>query len=807
MEHDDDLADDPQVIITLTASSLDDGDYDGLEPTILAINTSDDDRPGVTVTPDSLTNDEGGSATTYTAVLKTQPTAEVTVRAYTTSTRYPFERFLTFTTQNWNIPQEVQVDFAPVDSNTQDWRYRIFHSANYSPSVSVTLIDRDVSVRFGLGEVQPFEEDAGTVRVEVVAVTAGAGAPTTDFAARLRTYETLTDLKGRATAGSDFVGVDEQIYFPRDGFAEFVNDHGVTRYRQTVTFDVEILNDGIAEGTEAFGVDLDLSTEFRFIGAHLGSLIYVRVLIIADDDTAGVTISETSLEIDEGASDTYEVALESEPAGNVTVTVRGAAGTDLTPDPASLTFTKLNWIAPQTVTVTAGQDHDVLDEEDILTHTVSSSRDGIYDGLGAGDVSVSVTDNDRPPVTVSFESATYSPTEGDSFEVTVLLSGDPERTVVVPLTRTEQGGASVDDYSGVPANVTFNAGETEKSFTFTAIPDEVDDDGKSVELRFGSPPADGVSAGYIAESIVSIEDDDVPSPVTVSFGAGAYYVLERGAVQIVLTLDDDPERTVVIPLSRTNLGGASDADYRGVPASVTFNAGETEKVLTFTATHNRVDDDGKSVELGFDSPPAEGVIAGSISEAIVSITDDDRVGITVTPTVLNLDEGGSAKWYSVVLDSQPTENVTVRVYPNTTRASGRPTWEQFIRFTPRNWRIPRVFYIYSRRDDNTLGSHHSTFFSAKGGDYEGVSGDTLPVRATDHDVRASFGLVEMQPVDEDAGTVRVTVEGGNDRRGERRGPTSLWNFLLVISPRLGVVTSRALSSRSSLFQMTALRSS
>ena len=120
VEQDDDLADDPQVIITLTASSLDDGDYDGLEPTILAINTSDDDRPGVTVTPDSLTNDEGGGARTYTAVLKTQPTAEVTVRAYTTDDIISFERFLTFTTENWNIPQEVQVDFAPVDNNTQD---------------------------------------------------------------------------------------------------------------------------------------------------------------------------------------------------------------------------------------------------------------------------------------------------------------------------------------------------------------------------------------------------------------------------------------------------------------------------------------------------------------------------------------------------------------------------------------------------------------------------------------------------------------------------------------------------------------
>ena len=63
-------------------------------------------------------------------------------------------------------------------------------------------------------------------------------------------------VSGTATAGSDFVKVDEQIDFPRDGFTEFINDRGQTRYRQTVTFDVEILNDGIAEGTERVALEL-----------------------------------------------------------------------------------------------------------------------------------------------------------------------------------------------------------------------------------------------------------------------------------------------------------------------------------------------------------------------------------------------------------------------------------------------------------------------------------------------------------------------------------------------------------------------
>ena len=84
-----------------------------------------------------------------------------------------------------------------------------------------------------------------------------------------------------ATAGSDFVGVVEQIYFPKDGFTEFVNDDGETRYRQTVTFDVEILNDGIAEDTETFGVDsnsLLFSMSSVIIGAHLGLLLALPCL-------------------------------------------------------------------------------------------------------------------------------------------------------------------------------------------------------------------------------------------------------------------------------------------------------------------------------------------------------------------------------------------------------------------------------------------------------------------------------------------------------------------------------------------------
>ena len=100
-----------------------------------------------------------------------------------------------------------------------------------------------------------------------------------------------------------------------------------------------------------------------------------------------------------------------------------------------------------------------------------------------------------------------------------------------------------------------------------------------------------LTGGVIAAEIWATTDlsrtrDDVPS-VTVSFEQGTYTVAEGGTVEVTVTLDPDPERTVTIPITKANQGTASDADYSGVPANVTFNNGDTSESFTFTATDGR----------------------------------------------------------------------------------------------------------------------------------------------------------------------------------------------------------------------------
>lgn len=74
---------------------------------------------------------------------------------------------------------------------------------------------------------------------------------------------------------------------------------------------------------------------------------------------------------------------------------------------------------------------------------------------------------------MSFESATYSVSEGSTVAVKVKLDANPERQVVISVTASEQGNADADDYSGVPTEVTFESGETEQTITFMAEQDDV----------------------------------------------------------------------------------------------------------------------------------------------------------------------------------------------------------------------------------------------------------------------------------------------------------------------------------------------
>ena len=337
-------------------------------------------------------------------------------------------------------------------------------------------------------------------------------------------------------------------------------------------------------------------------------------------------------------------------------------------------------------------------------------------------------------------------------DVYVTLSGDPERSVTIPITATGQDGATSNDYAINPPSLTFESGgETRKLLTFSATDDGVDDDGESVKLVFGSVA--GVTRGVDSEATVTIEDDpdDVPA-VTVSFARSSYTVAEDGTVEVTLTLSPAPEREVVIPIVRTNERNASDADYVPLPTRVTFASGDTLKSFTFTPVDDAIDDDGERVRLALGAPLPR-LVRGATTAATVSITDNDTRGVTVRPTSLRIDEGDTGE-YTVVLGSEPTGDVTVTIDAptnNTDITVDRPS----LTFTSSNWSSPQRVEVSGSEDtDDADDTGTITHTVRSSGDYASVRADRVSVTVLDDEdpqVRVEF----------DRATGTVAEGGGN----------------------------------------------
>ena len=109
----------------------------------------------------------------------------------------------------------------------------------------------------------------------------------------------------------------------------------------------------------------------------------------------GVTVWPRTRDVPEGGTASYQVTLDSQPRGSVTVSVTPAADSD--PDlgvtPARLTFTASNWSTGQAVTVSAADDQDGTDGTATFRHAATSG-DPAYNGIEIADVTAAESDDE-----------------------------------------------------------------------------------------------------------------------------------------------------------------------------------------------------------------------------------------------------------------------------------------------------------------------------------------------------------------------------------------------------------------------------
>ena len=190
----------------------------------------------------------------------------------------------------------------------------------------------------------------------------------------------------------------------------------------------------VSAGQDADAVGDSATLTHVAAGGDYGSVSKDLAVAVTDDDTAALALSAATLAVTEGGSNSYTVALATQPSGDVTVTIGGTSGTDLGVDKSSLTFTTSGWSTAQTVTVSAGQDADAVGDSATLTHVAAG---GDY-GSVSRDLAVTVTDDDTAALALS--AATLAVTEGGSNSYTVALATQPSGDVTVTI-----GGTSGTD--------------------------------------------------------------------------------------------------------------------------------------------------------------------------------------------------------------------------------------------------------------------------------------------------------------------------------------------------------------------------
>ena len=470
--------------------------------------------PGITVSETELTVTEGDTTgQTYTVVLHSAPTANVTVTigGHSGTDVSVSPATLSFTAMNWNTAQNVTVKGLVDADAVDDATVTLTHTASGATEY--------LGVTGGEVEVTITEKDMAGVIVDPTALTVEEGTP--------KKYSVKLD-----SEPSKDVVVDVTV----DG-------DGVTAGSSSLTFTAMNWNTGqevevtVADDDDAVddpAVTIDHAIDMASADEYLGVTVASVDVTPTDDDEAGVEIDPTEMTLLEGASGSYAVKLTSEPTvDNVTITVAGHSGTDVSLGGSDLntdhelTFTADNWNTAQTVSVSVGQDADVMsDAAVILTHAVSSTGD--YSSVTAGGVTVNITDDDSE---VSITAAASSVAEGQPAAFTLTRTGYQGNALTVNVAVTEDGGWGYIQGTA-PTTVEFAANSGTTTLNVNTDDDLVVGNSGSIEaaLSAGSTlPADG--AGYVVgtpdSATVNITDNDTaadvawsisPSPSTLSEG-------------------------------------------------------------------------------------------------------------------------------------------------------------------------------------------------------------------------------------------------------------------------------------------------
>ncbi len=356
----------------------------------------------------------------------------------------------------------------------------------------------------------------------------------------------------------------------------------------SATFNLTAVNDAIADGTQTATITATA------VGFTNGT---DTIEVTDEDGPAALTVTLNPATISEGGgatASTATVARNTDPAAALTVTL----ASNLT---AAATV-------PATVIIPAGQTSvtfPIAAVEDAANNGVSRpvTVTATATGLANGTATLTVNDNDLPPLTLAVVAASIGEAGGTA-ATTGTVSRPADSTtgaLVVTLSSNDTTEATV------PATVTIADGQTTSApFNIAAVNDTFSDGTKTVTVTASST---GFNS---ATDTVTVTDNEGAAALTVSLNPTSVAETAGAAASTgTVTRNSDPEAALIVTLT------SSAATLATVPATVTILAGQTSATFPI-ATVNNVTSDGTQVVTM--TAAATDFVSGS---GDLTITDDE----------------------------------------------------------------------------------------------------------------------------------------------------------------------------------------
>ena len=523
--------------------------------------------------------------------------------------------------------------------------------------------------------------------------------------------------------------------------------------------------DQVQTVTVSAAQDADAGNDTAVLEHAVSGADYGANSVTADDVSVTVDDSDTAVTL------TADPALVDEDNGNVSVTVTGALNGVARAEPTILTVSVgasddaaiegADYVAVDdlSLTIPSGQTSGTAtftftpleDRIDERVEAVSITGTTEVAGLAVTGTTLSIHDNDERGVTVTPSVLTLS--EGASATYTVVLDTEPTQTVTVtPLLAT---GSSSD--VTVSAALTFTSTNWDQVQTVTVSAAQDADAGNDTAVLEHAVSGADYGANSVTADDVSVTVDDSDTAVTLTADP-ALVDEDNGNVSVTVTGALNGVARAEPTILTVSVGASDDAaiegaDYVAVDdLSLTIPSGQTSGTATFTFTplEDRI---GERVEAVSITGTTE--VAGlAVTGTTLSIHDNDERGVTVTPSVLTLSEGASAT-YTVVLDTEPTQTVTVTpLVSGSTDATVTPS---SLTFTPSSWNTAQTVTVFAAEDDDASHDSSIIIHTAQGAEYASLFDGELRVTISDSEV-ASQGELPAQVRDLSATATATHVD-------------------------------------------------